>query len=81
MQQQASVQRSGCCVIPGARYEVHTVYRADWGQSVRTEHHLAPPDGSRGGASNGLNSYLDLASVGRIVTDFLLPVPRRYALR
>jgi hypothetical protein len=56
------------------------MYRADWGQSVRTEHHLGAPDGSRGGASNGLNSYLDLASVGRIVTDFLLPVPRRYAL-
>ena len=31
------------------------MYRADWGQSVRTEHHLAPPNGSRGGASNGLD--------------------------
>jgi len=54
--------------------------RADWGQLVRTEHHLAPPNGPRGGASNGLNPYLDLASVRCIVADFLLPVPRRHAL-
>lgn|GEM_PF-4967835 len=34
--------------------QVHLMYRADWGQLVRTEHHLASPNGPRGGASDGL---------------------------
>jgi hypothetical protein len=37
--------------VPG---QVHLMYRADWGQLVRTEHHLASPNGPRGGASDGL---------------------------
>jgi hypothetical protein len=36
--------------------QVHLMYRADWGQLVRTEHHLASPNGPRGGASDGLRS-------------------------
>jgi hypothetical protein len=32
------------------------ICRADWGQSVRTEHHLAPPNGTRGGGSGPLVS-------------------------
>jgi hypothetical protein len=36
--------------------QVHLMCRADWGQLVRTEHHLASPNGPRGGASDGLTS-------------------------
>jgi hypothetical protein len=53
------------------------MYRADWGQSVRTEHHLATPNGSRGGASM---SDIELPGVWVFVADLLLPVSRGDAL-
>ena len=55
---------------------MQSMYRAGWGQSVRTEHHLAHPKGPRGGAS----TEIELARVGVFVADLLLPVPRRHAL-
>ena len=36
----------GATQCPGAGHWVHWMYRAGWGQSVRTEHHLAHPRGS-----------------------------------
>jgi hypothetical protein len=45
-----------CCATGARSLQVQLICRADWGQSVRTEHHLAPPNGTRGGGSGPLAS-------------------------
>ena len=64
----------------GATQLGDSMYRAGWGQSVRTEHHLALRKGSRGGGSEKLDLDLDLAGVRHVVPYLLPPVPRRHAL-